>query len=60
MEDQPTWKKLSRAEHPLSSTVEMDEVTADLIRPFDYESDGTESFYPFLLPEDLLRTSASE
>ena len=31
----------------------MDEVTADLIRPFDYESDGTESFYPFLVPDDL-------
>ena len=31
----------------------MDEITSELIRPFDYQSDGTEAFYPYLLPEDL-------
>jgi GNAT superfamily N-acetyltransferase len=47
------WKKLQRAETPLTSKVEMDEITSELIRPFDYNSDGTEHFYPYLLPEDL-------
>lgn len=44
------WEKLDRSLFPLTSTVEMDELTEDLIRPFDYNSDGTERFYPFLLP----------
>ena len=47
------WNKLERSETPLTSTVEMDELTEDLIRPFDYNSTGTEVFYPHLIPEDL-------
>jgi ABC-type ATPase with predicted acetyltransferase domain len=31
----------------------MDDITANLIRPFDYDSDGTESFYPYEIPFDL-------
>lgn len=31
----------------------MDEITEDLIRPFDYVSEGTEKFYPYLLPSDI-------
>lgn len=31
----------------------MDELTEELIKPFDYQSDGTESFYPYLVPEEL-------
>lgn len=46
-------KKLNRDTTPLESKIEMDEVTADLIRPFDYSSEGVEKFYPYLLPEDL-------
>lgn len=44
------WEKLDRSLFPLTSTVEMDELTEDLIRPFDHDSDGTEKFYPYLLP----------
>ena len=50
------WKPLKRSETPLTSKVEMDEITAELIRPFDYKSDGIEEFYPYLLPEDLPTT----
>jgi GNAT superfamily N-acetyltransferase len=47
------WHKLERSEQPLTSTVEIDELTAELIKPFDYQSDGTENFYPYLIPENL-------
>jgi len=47
------WKKLQRASEPLTSTVSLDPITEELFRPFDYESDGTEKFYPYLLPEVL-------
>ena len=47
------WKPLKRADYYRQSTVTMDKITTDLIRPFDYESDGTEKFYPYLVPEDL-------
>jgi GNAT superfamily N-acetyltransferase len=47
------WNDLERSDVPLTSTVEMDEITAELIRPFDYDSSGTESFYPYILPKDL-------
>ena len=47
------WNKLERSESPLTSTVEMDELTEDLIRPFDYNSTGTEVFHPYLVPDDL-------
>jgi ABC-type lipoprotein export system ATPase subunit/GNAT superfamily N-acetyltransferase len=47
------WKKLERSNNALTSKVEMDELTAELIKPFDYNSDGTEKFYPYLLPKDL-------
>lgn len=47
------WNDLERSDAPLTSTVEMDELTAELIRPFDYDGNGTESFYPYLVPKDL-------
>lgn len=47
------WKKLLRSDTPLTSTVELDDLTKELITPFDYQSNGTESFYPYLVPEDL-------
>jgi GNAT superfamily N-acetyltransferase/ABC-type lipoprotein export system ATPase subunit len=31
----------------------MDEITEELIKPFDYNSDGTEQFYPYLPPVEL-------
>jgi ABC-type lipoprotein export system ATPase subunit/GNAT superfamily N-acetyltransferase len=31
----------------------MDDVTEDLIKPFDYQSEGEESFYPYLVPLDI-------
>ena len=47
------WKPLERSSTPLVSSVVLDEITQELIKPFDYESDGTEKFYPYLLPADL-------
>jgi ABC-type lipoprotein export system ATPase subunit/GNAT superfamily N-acetyltransferase len=47
------WKKLERSKESLTSKVEIDELTAELIKPFDYQSDGTETFFPYLLPKDL-------
>jgi GNAT superfamily N-acetyltransferase/ABC-type thiamine transport system ATPase subunit len=47
------WKPLERSSTPLVSSVVLDEITQELIKPFDYESDGTEKFYPYLLPTDL-------
>jgi GNAT superfamily N-acetyltransferase len=50
------WKKLQRSATPLTSMVVMDDITSELIKPFDYNSDGTEEFYPYLIPEDLPTT----
>jgi GNAT superfamily N-acetyltransferase/ABC-type lipoprotein export system ATPase subunit len=47
------WQPLKKSEIPLTSHVELDELTEELIRPFDYSSDGSEKFYPYLIPEDL-------
>lgn len=47
------WVSLIRKNEPMSSSVAMDNITEDLIRPFDYSSNGTESFYPFDMPKDL-------
>jgi len=47
------WKPLSRKDQPKVSNVEMDSITSQLILPFDYESDGLESFYPYDIPADL-------
>ena len=47
------WKPLKRKAQPKQSHVVLDDITANLIRPFDYESDGTEKFYPYEIPVDL-------
>ena len=47
------WKPLKRKGISKQSHVILDDITANLIRPFDYESDGTEKFYPFEIPVDL-------
>ena len=47
------WNKIYRSARPLTSTVEVDNLTRDLVRPFDYSTDGSESFYPFVLPAEL-------
>ena len=47
------WHKLERSYSPLTSLVQMDDVTEDLIKPFDYQSEGEESFYPYLVPLDI-------
>jgi GNAT superfamily N-acetyltransferase len=47
------YKPLERARKPLESVVQMDDLLWDVIRPFDYQTDGTEKFYPFEVPEDL-------
>ena len=47
------WKPLKRKEIASTSFVHMDDITEQLIRPFDYESDGTERFYPYEIPVEL-------
>jgi GNAT superfamily N-acetyltransferase len=47
------WKPLKRKGTAKTSTVIMDDITNHLITPFDYQSDGTESFYPYEIPADL-------
>jgi ABC-type ATPase involved in cell division/GNAT superfamily N-acetyltransferase len=47
------WLPLQRSAEPLVSYVQMDELTAELIKPFDYSSDGSEKFYPFEIPYDI-------
>jgi ABC-type lipoprotein export system ATPase subunit/GNAT superfamily N-acetyltransferase len=48
-----TWQKLEKSKVPLESIIEMDEITSNLISPFDYKSEGTEQFFPYLMPKDL-------
>ena len=50
------WLPLERSSEPLVSNVEMDELTAELIKPFDYSSDGSEKFYPYQIPYDIPKT----
>ena len=47
------WIPLYRKSEPKQSSVIMDDITINLIRPFDYDSDGTEKFYPYEIPRDL-------
>ena len=47
------WTKLQRSSEPLTSFVALDPITEELIKPFDYKSDGTETFHQYLLPSDL-------
>lgn len=51
--DQSDWLPLKRKAIPKESSVVMDDITASLISPFDYESDGIESFYPYEIPVQL-------
>ncbi len=51
---EPVWNPLTRASSPLVSKVEVDELTANLVVPFDYDiNDGVSQFFPFLIPDDL-------
>ena len=47
------YTSLERARKPLESVVQMDDLLWEVIRPFDYQTDGTEKFYPFEVPKDL-------
>jgi GNAT superfamily N-acetyltransferase len=47
------WLPLERSTTPMTCMVELDDVTRALVAPFDYETDGTERFYPFTVPSDL-------
>jgi ABC-type lipoprotein export system ATPase subunit/GNAT superfamily N-acetyltransferase len=47
------WMPLKRKTTPRVSSVVMDDITRTLITPFDYDSDGTEEFYPYEVPFDL-------
>jgi len=47
------WQPLERSTKPLTSDVVMDEITEDLIKPFDYQSEGHSEFYPYEVPKGL-------
>ena len=47
------WMPLKRSTTPKTSSVVMDDITQTLITPFDYDSNGTEEFYPYEMPFDL-------
>jgi ABC-type lipoprotein export system ATPase subunit/GNAT superfamily N-acetyltransferase len=51
--DESVWVDLEREPIPLTSTVVLDEITETLLKPFDYETDGVETFYPYQLPAGL-------
>jgi len=51
--DDSIWQDLDKAEIPLTSKVVMDDITAALLKPFDYQSDGVQSFTPYILPSHL-------
>jgi len=46
-------RTLNRSDMLLSSDVERDDLTSALIKPFDYEWDGTSTFAPFQIPTGL-------
>lgn len=54
MSQEPQWKDLTRSTTPLTSVVEMDSLTQDLVRPFDYETDGCSEFFQYEVPPELL------
>jgi len=47
------WIPLKRKAEPKTSKIGMDDQTRNLIRPFDYDSEGIEKFYPYEIPVDL-------
>jgi GNAT superfamily N-acetyltransferase len=47
------WKLLERSASPLESVVQMDELLEEVIRPFDYKTEGVEKFYPFKIPTGI-------
>jgi len=47
------WIPLVRKQEAKTSSVVMDDITASLISPFDYSSNGTERFYPYEIPSQL-------
>ena len=47
------WNKLSRSDIPLTSFVNIDDTLETVLKPFDYTTDGTSSFYPYEIPEGL-------
>lgn len=44
------WAPLDRHSEPIRSSVEIDAITTELIRPFDFSTNGESVFYPFCLP----------
>jgi ABC-type iron transport system FetAB ATPase subunit/GNAT superfamily N-acetyltransferase len=47
------WKVLERSDIALESFIDMDGLLEEVIRPFDYKSEGVEKFYPFKVPKDI-------
>lgn len=44
------WLEMARKTQPLSSTVEVSELAQELIKDFDYQTDGVTEFYPYEIP----------
>lgn len=45
------WCDLERSDIPRTSVVELTNLASELLQNFDYQTDGSTSFYPYLLPE---------
>lgn len=46
-------KNLVKAKEPIISKVLVDDLTRELIEPFDYSSNGEERFYPYEIPTEM-------
>ncbi|NBW14848.1 MAG: GNAT family N-acetyltransferase [Caulobacteraceae bacterium] len=44
---------LVRSNVPLESKVVLDDITLELTKPFDFQTDGVSRFYPYLIPDGL-------
>jgi len=47
------WTPLERSDSPLMSIVDIDELLEEVVRPFDYQTEGVSKFYPFKVPADI-------
>ena len=47
------YESLVRASEALESVVQVDDLLLEVVRPFDYKTEGIEKFYPYEVPKDL-------
>jgi len=47
------YESLIRSSEALESVVQVDDLLLEVVRPFDYKTEGIEKFYPYEVPKDL-------